>query len=277
MSYWTSGVFQVVGTAPYAEVMMITPPIAKAWLKLNKNNRKIQPYRVKIYMDAIRNGTWHAHGQGITFDVNRKLADGQHRLEAIVASNVAAPLTVFFNAKEEAVDGIDAGQERSHAQRMHMAFPQMVNATAVAAIARHIRVGTRTDGHVSKVPFSEVLETYEKYMPGVDFVKENIAGVRGFKRASVMAAISIAYCQNPQVIEALVKRAIDPTGHQHGDPALALRQYVMFQLPVKKETIRTQVSRVLRACKAAIQNEQLVQLKEYEGIWKFFGLDKPTE
>lgn len=275
LKFWSTDVFTLLKGAQAPYLVPVSATLAARWLGRNKNNRNVQPGRVKLMTADIHEGRWRAHGQGVTFNRKGFFIDGQHRLTAIVASGQTAYITVFFNAEDDAVDFIDAGQERSHGQRMQMAFPNMHAAPVAATIARAILVALSPGGHVGKVSFEQVLSTYERYNLGIDFAKEHMYGKRDFKKSAVMAGIALSHSMNPVAIEDLAKRAMNPENHKAGDPALALRNYVTDALrnSSKRETeIRPVTMRVLRAAKAAVRKERIAVLREDSTIFSFFGL-----
>jgi hypothetical protein len=64
---------------------LITPEMAKKILSsANTNNRKLQQRKVETYARDMRAGAFITTHQGIAFDENEVLLDGQHRLAAIV-------------------------------------------------------------------------------------------------------------------------------------------------------------------------------------------------
>lgn len=72
----------------------ITPEIAKAYLELNENNyRKLRPRVISKYAADLAGGRWPVNGEAIKFHANGKLADGQHRLHAVIKSGI--PLTTM--------------------------------------------------------------------------------------------------------------------------------------------------------------------------------------
>jgi hypothetical protein len=70
-----------------ARVILITPEMAKEMLKKNVSNRAIRKVVVKGYADDMLAGAWRTTHQGIAFNSNGDLVDGQHRLSAIVLAN----------------------------------------------------------------------------------------------------------------------------------------------------------------------------------------------
>ncbi len=78
-------------------VKEITPQWAAQVLETkNPNNRKISDAVVAKYANDMKTGRWALTHQGIAFDLNGDLLDGQHRLAAIVKAGIPinVPVTV---------------------------------------------------------------------------------------------------------------------------------------------------------------------------------------
>ena len=91
---------------------LITPEIAKEWLKQNTKNRSVSQQKVNAYAADMESGNWHTHHQGIAFYVDGSVADGQHRLFAIIKSGVSVCMMVTFDVPQEAAIGIDVHRAR---------------------------------------------------------------------------------------------------------------------------------------------------------------------
>jgi hypothetical protein len=72
----------------------ISPDQAAEYLKFNKGNRRVVKSQVKFLAATIRNNEWVLTHQGIAFDENGKLVDGQHRLFAIIEAGATVPMVV---------------------------------------------------------------------------------------------------------------------------------------------------------------------------------------
>ena len=57
-------------------ITIVTPDIAKQWLKQNTNNRKIKEAVVDAYAKDMLNGKWTINNDSITFDKNGILTNG---------------------------------------------------------------------------------------------------------------------------------------------------------------------------------------------------------
>ena len=72
-------------TKPKFEVMDITPDMAKKILAhRNKNNRPLRYTHLEKLSNAIEKDEWKVTHQGLAFDKDGNLIDGQHRLAAVL-------------------------------------------------------------------------------------------------------------------------------------------------------------------------------------------------
>lgn len=81
-------------------VETVTPQMAKKYLERNVNNRNVSKDKVSIYAKDILAGNW-TPGSSIGFFENGDLADGQHRLLAVVAADAPAVFVVIRNLPYE--------------------------------------------------------------------------------------------------------------------------------------------------------------------------------
>lgn len=96
------------------ELMTITPTMARMWLQLhNKFNRDLKPSVVEQYVRDLLAGRWPLTHQGIGFDWNGQLIDGQHRLAAIAKANVSARMYVTTGLDPLSRSSVDTHSKRS--------------------------------------------------------------------------------------------------------------------------------------------------------------------
>ncbi|MEI8064585.1 MAG: hypothetical protein WCH84_11045, partial [Verrucomicrobiota bacterium] len=81
---------------PYDLWIDVTPALAWQWLKNNYGNRTIKDDMVVAYARDMVNGVWAATHQGLAFDVDERLIDGQHRLKAVIMANRTVKMKVTF-------------------------------------------------------------------------------------------------------------------------------------------------------------------------------------
>lgn len=101
------------------EKHVITPEMALRWLETNDNNRPVSHLRVQQLARDMTDGVFELTHQGIAFDSDGRLIDGQHRLWAIVECKKSVPMFVCFGLdRSEVVHYIDDGRPRSMTDKL---------------------------------------------------------------------------------------------------------------------------------------------------------------
>ena len=96
------------------EIREIKPAEADEMLGRNfRNNRSINPTRVKTYADEMKAGNWTFTGEAIKFGQDDMLIDGQHRLSAIVLAGVPIQMLIVTGLEKSAVTNLDTTMPRS--------------------------------------------------------------------------------------------------------------------------------------------------------------------
>jgi hypothetical protein len=117
-------------------VMLVTPEIAQDWLEnRNLHNRRKSNVTARKYSKTIRGERWKCTHEGIAFDRDGFLIDGQHRLMAIVETGITVKMFVipFVEGMDEDTFGVlNSGNRRQAAQMLH--FPGSAAAAAAAKI-----------------------------------------------------------------------------------------------------------------------------------------------
>lgn len=100
--------------------------------EINDHNRPVNIKRVNLYAETMRSGKWAANGETIIFDSNGKLADGQHRLNAVVKANMPVEFTVVRGVAPEVFDTLDDGAQRKAQDVFYIAgIPNNVVAASI--------------------------------------------------------------------------------------------------------------------------------------------------
>jgi len=102
-----------VTTEPSTRLVLITPTLAKQYLLQNKDNRKLRAPIIKKYASFMEKGEWILNDQSISFDVNGRLLNGQHRLNAVILSGITIKSFVTRNLPEDSFKYLDVGASRS--------------------------------------------------------------------------------------------------------------------------------------------------------------------
>lgn len=91
----------------------ITPQLALEYLNHNIRNRRLRKDAVAMIARDIKAGRFRTTHQGIAFYEDGELADGQHRLRAIMKAGVPVEMMVTRGLKRDAMSAIDRGTARN--------------------------------------------------------------------------------------------------------------------------------------------------------------------
>jgi hypothetical protein len=101
-------------------VMLITPDLAMSWLERNKKNRNLKNRKVLELVSTIEDDHWRLNGESICFSYDGLLLDGQHRLHAIVKSDIPAAAVTVFGVNDEVMRTYDQGVKRTNADHYNI-------------------------------------------------------------------------------------------------------------------------------------------------------------
>lgn len=90
----------------------VSPVQAAYWLEHNAAIRLLSELEIVKMARDMTNDRWRLTHQGLAFDPDGWLLDGQHRLNAIVRSGKTVRMAVTRNLTREAFDGMDIGRSR---------------------------------------------------------------------------------------------------------------------------------------------------------------------
>ena len=170
----------------HIERKIITPEMARTWLLVNGSNRTIRARHVDMLAREIRDGRWQLTHQGIAFDIDGAIIDGQHRLSAIVAADSPVEMMIAYNVPRNAIGGVDAGANRSFMDRCH--FDGASYSKAQAAMVRILVFGPDDTATHS---YGEIAELIEEHRDALMFARPTATG--GNKPAAAYAVIARAW------------------------------------------------------------------------------------
>ena len=164
-----------------SKLEIITPEMAIKWLENNNpKNRTISEGTVQSYANDMKNGRWVITHQGIAFNANGDLIDGQHRLWGIVIANkpvemmvtTGMPLAEIKNGVElVTMDTIDNGRVRYVGQQLQLCHG-VKNGNAVAAAIRGIVFVCHSGAMQRRISTANSLVVYELYGKHIEAIIE---------------------------------------------------------------------------------------------------------
>ncbi|MEU8903022.1 hypothetical protein [Streptomyces mirabilis] len=230
------------------EVVHVSPELAARWLTQNTNNRPLSKNTVQQLADQIQRGEWQLTHQGIAFDEDDALIDGQHRLAAIVRAGLTVPLTVTQGVPRTAFTVMDTGRKRTG--RDALALAGEANATHLAAALRGLHLylhapNSAWSGGSSVTSNDQLLVALEKH-PGIrDALLHGIALNRACRITVTAATIGwyVTTAARPHIDQSSWKDGVVTGARlESGDPRLTLRN-TMLSLAAGKTHRRRDDSR----------------------------------
>tara|TARA_R110000782_G_C14726387_1_gene404721 strand:+ start:189 stop:995 length:807 start_codon:yes stop_codon:yes gene_type:complete len=177
--------------------LKVTPSIAQEWLDTeNDINRPISKRNVNKFANDLRAGRWReTHQNIIAFFEDGKLADGQHRLLAIVAANMPFELMIATGLERSAGSMIDQGRPRSVSDALRIGgllSSDKYTGYAVAIVKMILSAEVTNNKTLS---ISETAQFIEVLRDGIEFVCGATSAIQGsgIKNAVVRAAITTGY------------------------------------------------------------------------------------
>jgi hypothetical protein len=97
----------------FSERVTVTPCLAELMLRRNVRNRPMVEGNVDKFVKLIERGEFRVTHQGVAFDWNGDLLDGQHRLAAVIETAKSVEIIVGFGYDPKVFDALDGGRKRT--------------------------------------------------------------------------------------------------------------------------------------------------------------------
>jgi len=202
------------------ESMLVTPDMAKAWLERNHpENRGLNWAHVETLTLDMRSGNWKLTHQGIAFDADGFLIDGQHRLQAVVLANETVPLMVTYYKTGSIKGPVDRGKTRtlSYLTGLHSRTIATLN------VLRKLEDGTLYSN--TGLTQAEALIEMEKHQLNFDAMDDmKVPNRTGFTSGVLAACIYVMPIDRDGTLDYLSK-VTSGEMIRRGDPAFAYRNW----------------------------------------------------
>lgn len=109
-----------------------TPDKARRQLEMNPNNRPKSDATILEYAQLMESGEWELNGETIKIDTNGHIVDGQHRLEAVVLSNITIESLTVRGLRPKHFNSVDRGRKRTIGHQLFVHGEKNTNALAAA-------------------------------------------------------------------------------------------------------------------------------------------------
>lgn len=193
------------------EIVTITPALATEWLAKNfERNRAVNKASVQRFAAEMKAGTWTLTHQGLAFDKEGRLIDGQHRLLAIKASGVSISMLVVYYESASPLLALDRGTTRDVGAVLEIdGAVGKGRGRSVAAICNSLH-NLATGSRHGILTVDQIKRVYDAHRDGVGFAVGLSRSGRLSSPFAAAAAYTFPIC--PQRIEALFTQAINNDG-----------------------------------------------------------------
>lgn len=243
----------------------ITPKKAEKYLeKCTARQRRVSGHRVRYYANMIARGEFRHTAQGIVFDSNGHLIDGQHRLHAVIKADSPVKMQVTRGEKPDNYDVYDDVGARSVADRTQLHSHEFVRTLLTRVINRMVQVHF---GYKNKIINAYYYDTYEQHKEQMDAVCESICPHRAriFKDPSFLLAMVEYFVINQEMAEIMLEEVIEGDNLDKYSPSKVLRDYLMLQSGLtreRKDSHDDTYAKVVAACRAHQRGKDLPALKK---------------
>lgn len=258
-------------------IMQVTPEMAGMWLDEGnkKRNRPLSSTTVEQIARQIRNGEWQLTHQGIAFDEDGNLLDGQHRLKAIQVTGVTLPMMVIQGVPKSTFTVLDTGRKRTGKDALHLSGE--VNTLHLASALRGLHLyqvdpDTEWSGVKSMVTNDQLIDILNQN-PGMrDALGYGTAIQRAIHMTITAAAIGwyVTSAARPEIDqESWLEGVTTGANLRHGDPRLTLRN-TMISLNAgtivrRRQNSRTHLHYYIKAWNAWAEGREQKILRRSSG------------
>lgn len=207
----------------------ITPAKAEQWLdKYNKSNRSLREGVAEQYAADMKAGKWTQCVDPIVFYDDGELADGQHRLWAIMESDTTQTFSVMRGLDRESGLNIDTGLGRTVTDNGRISGLDTGLSNNLVACARAVVLGMASAGRISNAQKLEMVSTARE---GSEWAVSHVPHAKNIFNTTTLGAVARAYYweQDKERLDKFCKVLGTGFGSE-GDAdtaAIAMRNYLL--------------------------------------------------
>ncbi len=210
----------------------VTPAKAEKWLNHNVGNRKLREGVAEQYSRCLQDGTWTECIDPIAFYEDGELADGQHRLWAIVDSGITMRSIIVRDLPRTAGLNIDTGLNRTLVDNARISGNADDLSNTLLATARAIEKASVSSKE--RLSNNEKLAFVERHREAAKWAIANGPNGRGLRNAITLAALARAWYHEEDKDKLRRWSDVLTTGHSEGAPesaAVSIRNYLQAKGP----------------------------------------------
>jgi hypothetical protein len=265
-------------TGVRSQWMTVTPTLAQKWLEGNTHNRSLKQRKVEQYAADMKAGKWRQTHQGIAFDGENTLIDGQHRLWAVIESDATVVMLVTHGLAIDTQAVIDDHIHRTVLDQMQLAGDAESHCGPLHVAASNAMIWGPMPRSSVALTRQEQMDFIKKHWTAIDAVVAMfIPAKRGISIAPVMAACCRAfYHVDVESIAAFANILFNGRVTQPRDnAAFLLREWLIRRKAGGGGVANAEAyGKTARALKAFVANEKFTRL--YAATDDLFPLPNPA-
>ena len=262
----------------------VTPEKASEWLERNTNNRPLKKETISKYVTAIEMENWQLTHQGIAFDQDGNIQDGQHRLHAVVVSGIPIYAFVFRNMPKENFSYLDIGKYRSLSDIIYISgvkdYPKQLSDIATFAILWENGTPFAAIGssQLYKSGFTvndvnKYIEENKDWMMEVTEISLAILKEKNLIKFKIIAGLLFLFGKYVDKKDTLVFANYfkSPIGLNHGHPIIHLLDILIKNVAQrgKKYTPKSKAALVIKAWNSFVKGETTVPIQRVSSMQSF--------
>lgn len=205
----------------------ITPKLATEWLNHNRGNRKLREGKAEQYAQDMKAGNWTQCLDPIAFYADGDIANGQHRLWAIVESETTQEFIVIRNFPRDAGLNIDTQIGRTIVDNARISGADAALSNELVAACLFYENGNKLYTPISN---ADRLACVARHRGPVQWAVSHGPVGRGYRNMVMLSAVARAFAAgaDPERLVAFCK--VMTTGVSDGSKdtaAIALRNYII--------------------------------------------------
>lgn len=222
-----------------ATLQTITPQKAVDMLKKNTRNRPVNTFHVKRLAREMELGNWKVNGDTICFNGDL-LIDGQHRLQAVVASGCTIQSLVVEGLPADVFNTIDTGKRRDGGDTLALiGVKNSRKVTSALLFIERVTTGRVYWSSKHAVTNSEIEALYAKH-PGIEQSVRLADGKKSVCPQSVLAGLHYLFAlRDKEAADKFVEDIKSGKNLSEGDGVYLLRERLV-QNSYMKQKLRSE-------------------------------------
>jgi hypothetical protein len=177
-----------------AKIITITPEMAKEMLSKNTRNRNLNQNSVADLAEQIKKGYWDdSNGETIKIYQDGNIADGQTRLNAVIAAKTPITTWIITELENNKGHGIDVGRRRNVSDVARIESGDNWYNNSKVALIRFLFLFNNPGYKFNSSIMQEIVNHTPEVKERINYAYTNVTTEKNFCSAPFVAAVASAY------------------------------------------------------------------------------------